>query len=232
MSQAKPRSEAQQLAYLKRVLKMNPLSDAEHVLALRNRFHRAPELSAVQASGSPGNTYELRQETAAAIAELRRSFWQTELDVIKQRLAELPLGQFPDLHHAARRLAILAANRHQFAQLAAEKQFNRGFLSNLKEILVLSQKETAELKDAVLLKMADKSRSKQVRKSLKILDKLAPELYDLEEEWFELLRTAKPSLPSRSNQAETGKAEETGWGWIIWVAIIIAAKLLGALTRG
>ncbi|MDB4802492.1 hypothetical protein OAH05_01050 [bacterium] len=234
MSQAKPRSELQRKAYLQRVLKMNPLSDAEHVMALRNRYHRVPKESQTDSVQSKNVSYEQREEVAGVISRIRNSFWKTELDVIQQRLQGLPLKDFPDLKNAATRLLILAENRTLFAQLAANDKFNRGFLNSLKEILVISQKEAAEIKDGVLQKLSVAARAKHVRRSIKILEKEAPDIYDLEYEWFEILKAVKPYQAAKASQVQYSQSESSdgGWGWTIWIVVIIVLKILGAMARG
>jgi len=235
MSQAKPRSELQRKAYLQRVLKMNPLSDAEHVMALRNRYHRVPEQSQSDPQATKNTSYEKREEVAAVISRIRNRFWQTDLDVIQERLNKLQTDEFPDLKNAASRLLTLAENRTLFAKLAANEKFNRGFLNSLKEILVVSQKDAAEFKDEVLQKLSVASRAKHVRRSLKILEKEASDIYDLEYEWFEILKSVQPYQATRSSQvrhSHSDSGDGGNWGWTVWIIVIIVVKLLGALARG
>lgn len=231
MKQAKPRTEAQQKAYLQRALKMNPVTEAEQFVSLRNRFHRLEDKRSDSQSDQIDG-YEQREAIAASIAQMRVSFWQTDLEEMKRSLQALSLDHYPDLKNAAERLLILAENRHKFAQLAANKNFNRGLLNSLKEILPLSQKDAAAPKDALLQKVTDPTRSKQVRRSLKVLEQQAPEIYQLEIEWFDTLRKVKPFKGAEQVASSGSSSDGESSGWVIWIAIIIIANIVRALLRG
>ena len=235
MSQAKLRTELQRKAYLQRVLKLNPLSDAEHVLSLRDRYHRREDKkSNPQAVSEPVLGHEEREDLTRKIQTLRKKFWKIELDELREQLGRLTLENYPDLQNAANRLMTLAENRHLFGKLAANEKFNRTFLSTLKEVLPLSQKEAAELKESFRQKLFDPARATHVKRSLKILKRDAPAIYNLEAEWFEHLKQTKGNKAVVGRQAEHTATEEvdTNWGWAIWIGVIILVKILGALARG
>lgn len=191
MNSPTPRTDAERNAYLQTVLQMNPLQRAEEILALRNRYRRikTPTTRAV----TEVDTRELRQQAVDGLQQVREQFWKERLTTLQQSLDALPLKPFPDLRKAAQRLKVVATHRQDFPGLAESPGFDPDLFSRLKQILVVSPREAGPLKEAVQESFAEAGPRKRALKMLALLERELPDVYALEEDWFDLLRRERAS---------------------------------------
>ncbi len=228
MNSPTPRTDAERSAYLRTVLQMNPLQRAEEILALRDRYRRikTPTASTV----TEVDTRELRQQAVDGLQQVREQFWKERLTVLQQTLDALPLKPFPDLRKAAQRLKVLASHRQDFPGLAESPGFDPDLFSRLKQILVVSPREAGPLKEAVQESFAEAGARKRALKMLALLERELPEIYKLEEDWFDLLRRERASRWVR-RPLEQGQSSGTSPLRYVWFLIPVVVSVVLAVLN-
>jgi hypothetical protein len=223
MNSPTPRTDAERIAYLRTVLQMNPLQRAEEILALRNRYRRIKTPTA--SNVTEVDTRELRQQAIDGLQQVREQFWKERLTVLQQTLDALPLKPFPDLRKAAQRLKVLASHRQDFPGLAESPGFDPDLFSQLKQILVISPRDAGPLKEAVQESFADPNSRKRALKMLAFLERELPDVYQLEEDWFELLRRERASRWVRKplDQGQSAGASPTRYPWFLFPVLMSVA---------
>ncbi|WLD15345.1 hypothetical protein [Planctellipticum variicoloris] len=228
MNNPTPRTDAERSAYLRTVLQMNPLQRAEEILALRNRYRRIKTPTA--RTVTEVDARELRQQAVDGLQQVREQFWKERLTVLQQTLDALPLKQFPDLRKAAQRLKVLASHRQDFPGLAEVPRFDPDLFSRLKQILVVSPRDAGPLKEAVQDSFAEAGARKRALKMLALLERELPEIYQLEEDWFDLLRRERASRWVR-RPLEQGQTSGTSPLRYVWFLIPVLVSVVLAVLN-
>lgn len=189
------RTDAERNAYLRTVLQMNPLQHAEEILALRNRYRgiKPPTAHGV----SDVETQKLRQQAVDGLEWIREKFWVERLTVLLTLLDELPLKPFPDLRQAAQRLKVLAAWREEFPRLLEATSLDPDLYSRLQRILVESPLVAGPLKEDIQEALSKGAQRKWILGWLSSVKREMPEVYNLERDWFDLLRRERASRWAR-----------------------------------
>lgn len=227
----------QRTQYLRDMLALNPLRQAEEIIQQRTRTWLVPAAAGDSnpAERSVGDLEEARRKGAAQIAEIRQNFWQTELNTLHRQLKGLKVEQFPDLRHAASRLWIVAKHRDVFPRLAADPDFDGPFFRSFREVLVCSPREATELRERVRATLQTTVRVKRVRRMLRLLRESVPEVWTLEETWLESLCRAPGRRGGPSSSGDRSwfglNISLNGWGWVVWVVLFLGLRLLMLLAR-
>jgi len=186
MSPTKPRTDAQRVAYLQRVLVLNPIQQSDLIHSLRRRFHGLAE-AAPQPRESRQDLQELRRETARKIDAVRTRFWTVELDKLHRVLGGLPLEQFPDLRLAAERLQVVADHRQDFPALSEKKLFDPEFFADVRRVIVMAPRDAIAERERVTQRIRQSGRVWRAQKMIRLIARHLPEIYDLESDWFEII---------------------------------------------
>jgi hypothetical protein len=229
MNSPAPRTDAERNAYLRAVLQMNPLHRAEEVLALRNRYCRVRR-PAARAAATEADPRELRQQAVDGLQRVRELFWKERLTVLQQTLDGLPLKAFPDLRKAGQRLKILAAHRQDFPALAESPGFDPELFGRLKQILVVSPREAGPLKEAVQESFAEPGSRKRALRMLTLLERELPDVYALEQDWFDLLRSAKASRWIRRPLAQGQSSGTSPLRYLLFLIPVLVSVAVAVLN--
>lgn len=227
----KPRTSAERTQYLRRALKINPMFQAEELLLLRERYHRTLQEPKTQTSSATASE-ELRDQNNREIQAIRDEFWQLELNSLSRRLKKLDLDKFPDLQNAADRLLMIAAHRNLLPVIAQQREFDPVLFKKLKQILVSSPRDAGSIKEDALLKLMRHERISQVQKFVKKIKRIAPEIYDLEADWFNNILAIKQQADQESVvEVASDSSDSGGFGWATWIIIVIILRVLVRLLR-
>jgi len=233
------KSDAERVAYLADVLKMNPLLKAEEILNRRNRFLGTPSASATLQS-SAVEFYEQREKATRTIARLRAEFWKLDLKVLVKTLRALEVKPYPDLQIAAARLQVLARHRADLPALSEDRTFDGALFTKLKLILVSSPRDAAPIKDQTMRSLENADRLRQAQPMVKLLQARLPDVYDLEADWLATilrLRVKDLDPPVRvEREREPVRDRNEGFsyednGWTIWGILGFIGLVLRALLK-
>lgn len=231
MPDAQRKKPAGAAAYLARTLRMNPLYEADQVIALRSRALRLKS-----DKPQPANVADLgkrRTDALARIEAIRKECWSAPPEQLLSRLDSLELDGLPDVQAAANRLKVVANNRAKLPQLASHKHFDGEFFSCLKTVLAESPRETAVLREQVLASFRSGKLRKRGRRMIKLLESKLPEVYALESDWFSaLLRQKTTSTDSALAPADSSASDGMAipaWAW--WIVVFVVIKVLAAIAR-
>ena len=226
MSPPKAKTEAERAQYLERVLRMNPLSDAADILEARNRF-RGVKAAGAAAALAGAELYERRVDATRTFARLREEFWSLDLKTLTRRLEGLELKQFPDLQNAAWRLTVIARIRARLPQLTSNPHFDGAFFSHLKSIWVVSPRDAAPIKDEVMRDFTKPAKLRRGQSMIRMLHEELPDVYELDEDWLDILLRLRPKDLQRPEKKEAGAGITfEGWGWMIWVVLWLVIQFL------
>lgn len=210
------------VAYLRSVLKMNPLNDSKTLLAYRKAYLLADGSAPVLAEeneASPARLEELSQQ----IDELRASFWTLERGELHRRLGELDVGLFPQLSVAIDRLRTVADRRDAFMRFERHPSCFPEFLDAFRRVVVAAPGQAAEMRRSALhaARTGHALRSPtEHRKAARVVLKKFPELAVLEEDW--LTQLTEKRAPRR-------QSPERSEGVPRFISILIVMVILGVL---
>lgn len=207
--------------YLSQVLGMNPLHESDKIVTLRSRMLGFSE------SNTPAHEFEQQEQRSADLQELqaiRNSFWKDSVESIEARLDKLNVEDFHELQEPVNRLKVVARHRDRIVDFPTNSRFDEDFLRHLKWVLTAAPRDTAALREKLLVAFRNRKNRKQGRPLIARLKAEYPEIYALESAWFAKLANEK-SYRIRSRE----KADRKGSFNFVWV--IIAVFALRALVR-
>lgn len=202
---------------------MNPLQRAEEILALRNRYRRMKTPTA--RTVTEVDARELRQQAVDGLQQVREQFWEERLTVLLTLLDELPLKPFPDLRQAAQRLKVLAAWREEFPRLLEATSLDPDLYGRMQRILVDSPREAGPLKEDIQEALSNGTQRKWILGWLSAVRRELPEVYNLEREWFDLLRRERASRWARRplDQGQSAGPSPTRYLWFLFPVLMSVA---------
>lgn len=213
--------------YLASALKLNPVLDGERIVALRSRFLRLESPDAAAGKKRPPDIGELRQRMSSRLDDIRRSFWKSDVGLIRKKLSQLKLDRFPDLRLARERLMILAEHRHEFGQFAEKGVADPGFFKSLRVVLVAPPGVAAASRDELIESIRNPARLKQVRSMIRRIRKQMPEIYALESDWLDsIARMQKRKVKKQSQNSGFFNIDLDGLGWVIWILVFVILRIV------
>ncbi len=213
--------------YLASVLPLNPIFQADEILAARDRF-----LGRAVVVDSAVQRFELadqREELQARVAAIREHFWELEPKELREALESLDIGKFPDLMLAVERLQAAFRVRREFPEIEQHDQCYSGLLDKLREVIVAAPREAGRGKQAFFLRVSTNKRiHRHCTATIKMLRNNFPDVFDLESEWLTQIEQTKPIEGQTVSEKEADRRQgvSNGWGWTI------ALVLLGVVGRG
>ncbi len=227
---AKPRTDVERTQYLVRALQINPLQNADGLLSLRRRYHGVVD---DRVRSDSADLRGQREAVSRLLDQLRENFWTMKPDELTQALAKIPAEPFPDLNLAVNRLQTLAEVRPTLAQLSQNKHFDGDLFSSLKRVLVLPPREAEGVREKTLKSLDSRSRLKKARRMITLLKRDAPEVYALEQAWFERLDAARmTSAGTVSAASGTSDGEGIRFAGLGWAGGVIVLVLLRLIFKG
>lgn len=227
--------------YLSKILKINPVYDAEGIIQLRShalglqKLSKRSETAATDSAPSPADQENLRNIAAGKLENIRGRCWQAAPETLLKELGSLPIEQFPDLQLARDRLVAVAQHRSQLPALTSHKHFDGEFFSVLKQVLAGSPRETNVLREQVLASFRSGKLRKRGRRMIKLLKKQMPELYSIEADWLDSLLRQKSVAGGNQQWAGVDGSTESEFnipGWLIWIVVVITIRVLISIGRG
>src|SRR5262249_29272054 len=129
--------------YLASVLPLNPIFQAEEILAARNRFLGRKESSA---ENETWQLQEQREELQSRINTLRDEFWTSKPKELRESLEGLKVDAFPELKLASDRLSAAFRVRIEFPKITQHRKFDQELFEKLKDIAVAAPRDAGRTK--------------------------------------------------------------------------------------
>lgn len=213
--------------YLASVLLLNPIFQADEILAARDRF--LGRESQGDASQEIWQLQEQREELQTQIDLVRENFWTMKPKELRAALEDLKVDQFPDLSLAAERLQAAFRVRSEFPTLSQHKHCDQELFEKLKEIAVAAPREAGRTKQAFFLRTsANLKLHRRCRAMIKTLRKEFPELFQLEREWLQQIESTKPIAGQTESEKEAAqRSGSNSSGRIGWVVVCVLLSGLG-----
>lgn len=227
------KSKRETVAYLRRVLRMNPLQDPGGILATRSSFLGLARAKRERAAPAGRDVHEHRAAMEQELDLLRETFWQMDLRQLRSGLGRLDLAAMPDLRAARDRLLLVARLRREFPRLAAHEDCDRDLFDLFKQAIVLPPREAAAVRERgiVRLRKSGRRRARRYRQMVGAMRRDFPQLFALEEDWLSRILREKPrsAAPKRRGSRDSD-GEGVPW-WIIWILVVLGLNVLRVVLR-
>lgn len=211
--------------YLASVLPLNPIFQAEEILAARNRFLGRKE------SPTESETWQLQEQREtlhAQINTLRERFWTNPPKELREALEGLAVEPFPDLKLASDRLRAALRVRAEFPKLAQHPKCEQELFEKLKEVAVASPRDAGRTKQAFFLRTsANLKLYRRCVAMIQVLRKEFPEVFDLEADWLRQIEQTKPIAGQTVSEKESAERAGSAVKGFSWAAVFIAISILG-----
>ena len=216
--------------YLFNVLQLNPATQADQIIASRQRMLGFAEV--VKHDPNSQESADLRRRLIERIETIRSQFWIQPANELRAQLEKLPVGKFRDLKADVDRLRLILVSRNQINSLSQEKPLSINLLNTFKRLVMSTPRDAGKIKERYLREMSNNPNSDKVKRMVKMLRKKHPQIYEFESAWFdELLRlkTKKQVDPSGGYQGVSVGFEIPSW--IIYLVIFVGIRILIAVFR-
>ena len=127
--------------YMNDVLKLDPIGEAESIVAARAAFVDPSVIVALEASINPLDRQQERAAVRWHLQELRRVFWQIDDADLERRLTWLARKRLPETASQLERMRQAAAHRPAMRTLIAERQIPFSFLASFGNVLIAPARE-------------------------------------------------------------------------------------------
>lgn len=218
---SQPASEAA-VAHVARCLRLNPMWQADEVLASRAALHgvdvakQNPYQAAIDESAR-------KSAVRNKVYKLRYQIWKEPADQLAKKLDRLRLEGEPELAKLSDRLLVIVEARAKLPQLTAHRDFDGDFFECFKQVLTGSVRQSAEMRERVAASFQDGKLRKRGQRMIKLLRREAPELAAIETDWLKRLSRHRGMSAVHSYSATRSDVSESWWwpnGIIIWLLII------------
>lgn len=234
-----PKDDQRQRDYLRRQLGRNPIRQGEVIVRAR-----AALLGIAERDSKRSNPRVDRNKLRAELEAIREACFKGNPPELAARIDSLPLGPYPDLQALAARLRTILTSRAKLPGLIGQKGFDPDFLNCFKEVLVSPARDTAVLKERVLVSFQNRKLQRKGKQMISLLQRSLPELYALESEWMGSLQAERARLSKSldgwwgGNDYEAVPMEaspKSSWWsgsfWSYWWAYFLIAQLVRLLAR-
>lgn len=216
---SQPVSEAA-VAHVARCLRLNPMWQADEVLASRAALHgldvakQNPYQTAIDESA---RKVALRNK----VYKLRYQIWNEPADQLAKKLDRLRLEGEPELAKLADRLRVIVDARINLPQLTQHGDFDVDFFECFKQVLTGSVRQSAEMRERVAASFQDRKLKRRGVRMIKLLRRELIELALIESAWLDQLSRQRSS----GLLIETGTDKKHGW-WIGVVIVLVVQALV------
>ncbi len=220
------------LPYLKRVLQLNPLIDAEEIIELRRKHLFPQETRLTKNTASVKRDSEAAARAQESIDEIRQRFWALPLNEIRTQLSNLDLTAFPELKITVDRLKYVAALRGEFPKLAEHKYNYPALFGFFKNVVVMSPQNAGLYKESTLRQLQQSGDPKRIRRMIKMMMKSMPDLYRLESDWFDnIYRSTGRGKTATATDTNYVSSQSSGFGIPWWVIVLIILFVIRMVAR-
>jgi len=217
--------------YLFNVLQLNPATQADQIVASRQRMLGFAEV--VKHDPNSKKNVQLKQKLVKRIETIRSQFWTQPVDQLRVELENLPVASFRDLKANVDRLKLILVSRDQIISLSTKKPFSINLLNTFKRLVMANPRDAGKIKERYLRELPRNPNADKVKGMAKMLRQKCPQIYDFESAWFDeilRLKVAKKQVDSDAGYQGMSFGIEIP-GWIIYVLIFIAIRAILALMR-
>jgi hypothetical protein len=217
--------------YLKQVLTLNPLAEAETILDHRHRLLGTATRQPPTRAADGVKSSEQREIALRVIDDVRAKFWSLPLESLRSQLDAVDFRPFPELKMAADRLRLVATFRPDFPRLAQHPKTHLSLFGFFKNAIVLPPREAGAYKERCLQNLSNSDALKICKKMVRTMQKDFPDLYQLEPDWLGQilkLKRAHGDVYIRSSGDSIGFSVP---GWLIWVIVCIVIRIIMAAAR-
>ena len=222
---------SQKRKYLARVLAMNPVQQSAQILALRNQMLGIESRESAQlADGS--KLARLRSKAKQQIESIREQMWRQHPQQLAGMLKSVDVRQLPEMKSAVERLQVVIQNHNHIRGLASHPQQHINLTNTFRRVVMLPPRESGSVKEAYLRQIIESSDLPKIKSMVQVLQTEYPQLYALESDWLESIRTLKARR--RSSGGNSGADEGEGYaipGWLIWIGFVILFRVISAVMR-
>lgn len=180
-------ASAAAVSHVARCLRLNPMWQADEVLASRAALHGVDV--------AKQNLYQAAIDESARksalrnkVYRLRDMVWEAPLEELHKHLGRLQLEGEPELAKLVNRLQAIVDARAKLPQLTQRRDFDCDFFECFKQVLTGSVRQSAEMRERVAASFQDRKLRKRGQRMIKLLRREVPELATLEEAWLRLLK--------------------------------------------
>ena len=214
--------------YLASVLLLNPIFQADEILAARDRFLGCE--SSVNDAQEVWQLQEQREALQSQIDSLRENFWKTRPKELREALEGLKVDQFPELTLAVERLQAAFRVRAEFPKLSQHDGCDQELFEKLKEIAVAAPRDAGRTKQAFFLRTSSNLKlHRRCCVMIKTLRREFPELFQLELEWLQQIERTKPIAGQTESEKDAAeRSGHTSSGRVGWIVVCV---LLSGLAR-
>ncbi len=231
-----PRSREERIvAYVTKALRQNPFEQSASIVRRRNRLlGLLPREQKTQAQPDTASPLEARKRLQAEIDRVRKAIWKDPIPELSRALAALDTDRFPDLGSSVRRLQTIVGHRDRFPGLTAHKDFDGDFFEVFREVLAASPRESAMLKEKVLVRFGKRRLRKKGTRMIRLIQRELPQLYELESDWLGTLTRRRPRQWVVSSSIPEIKTSSSGasipwWVWLVLIGVLrTIARLAGS----
>jgi len=217
------------LRYLQKTLQMNPLYESDEIIERRTRATGQTKTKET----TEANSEDHRPKVLEQIAHVREVCWKEPVASLYQKIEAIDATPFPDLDAALKRLRVVADQRNNLSEISKHADFDTHFFTCLQRVLVASPRETSELREQVFAAFSTQKLRRRGMKTIQLIKKKVPEIYDLEADWLGALAKHKRVLGQNDSTSyvdgDTESFRIPTWLWI--VGAIILMRIVIAIAR-
>lgn len=198
--------------YLGRCLELDLVEEPATLFELRRQYREPP------AAAAP---VEDREVLEASLARTAEEFYELSDDELQRRL-DLELAAYPDLERYRARLRRVADVLDSVERALEDPSLSTRFSCALRDALIARRSEAVGIKQELLKALSAVGVRKQAIRSVKHLRAEYPEVYALEEPWFDEIRAAKRRVKDSS------PVRKAGLGFF---GVYVIIKIISAIVR-
>ena len=153
--------------YLFNVLQLNPATQADQIIANRQRMLGYAEV--VKHDPNSQQTSEQRRNLAERIEAIRSQFWIQTPDELQSELDKLPVANFRELKANVDRLKLILASRDKINSLSQKKPFSMNLLNTFKRLIMSNPRDAGKIKERYLREMSRNPNAGKVKRMAKMI---------------------------------------------------------------
>ena len=217
--------------YLYSVLQLNPATQADQIVASRQRMLGFAEV--VKHDPNSQKSADLRRRLTEKIETIRSEFWIQPADELRVELDKLPVENFRDLKANVDRLKLILGSRDQIISLSKKKPFSINLLNTFKRLVMSTPRDAGKIKERYLRELPRSPNPGKVKRMTKMLRAKYPHIYDFESAWFdEILRLKVAKKPAESDYGhQSFQLTSEIPSWVIYVGIFVIIRIILMLVR-
>ncbi len=185
-----------QKEYFLEVLRLNPVYQTDEILLARNTILEADSYDVRSKRQLASREYADRKaEARKQIGDLREVIWTSNLDEVEAMLKSLDISEFPEYQKDAKTFQIIIETREKLPHLSTDKKYSADFFECVKQSLVASPTERAEIEERVRASFTNKQLKRDAKRMVTLIETHLPELYNIRKDWFDNMFSKRGQYP-------------------------------------